>query len=361
MPRALPPHGVDLEALRRVLVIKLRHHGDVLLSSPVFSVLKAHAPHLEIDALVYADTADMLAGHPAIDRLHTIDRRWKAQGWKVQMRAEWRLVQTLAARRFDLIVHLTEHPRGAWLSLLLAPAFAVAPRRSGWLWQLAFPCQFNWLTGNRRHTVELNLDALRRLGIHPDAALRRLVFRPGEAAEARVEALLAERGLRRDGFVHFHPASRWRFKCWPEAKAAELIRRVVAAGWPMVVTGAPDADERAMVADILARAAVPVVDLSGRLSLAELGALTARARAFVGVDSAPMHLAAACGTPVVALFGPSGDREWGPWGVAARILASDHSCRPCGQDGCGGGKRSECLEAIEVDRVFAALEDLLGP
>jgi lipopolysaccharide heptosyltransferase III len=95
--------------------------------------------------------------------------------------------------------------------------------------------------------------------------------------------------------------------------------------------------------------------------LRELAALTGEARAFVGVDSAPMHIAAAMGTPCVALFGPSGDIEWGPWGVAHRIIAStEHPCRPCGIDGCGGGKVSECLTTLPVERVHAALVELLA-
>ena len=74
-----------------------------------------------------------------------------------------------------------------------------------------------------------------------------------------------------------------------------------------------------------------------------------------------MHIAAAMGTPVVALFGPSGEVEWGPWEVAHRVVASAaHPCRPCGIDGCGGGKISECLTTIPVDRVHAALSDVLA-
>ncbi|MBM3355249.1 MAG: glycosyltransferase family 9 protein, partial [Betaproteobacteria bacterium] len=76
--------------------------------------------------------------------------------------------------------------------------------------------------------------------------------------------------------------------------------------------------------------------------------------------SMPMHLAAAMGTPTVALFGPSGEREWGPWNVAHRVVASDHGCRPCGNDGCGGGKLSECLTTLPVDQVHAAARALLG-
>ena len=70
--------AVDLGAVRRALVVKLRHHGDVLLASPVFSVLKAHAPRLEIDALVYDDTREMLSLHPAIAEVHAVGRTWRS-------------------------------------------------------------------------------------------------------------------------------------------------------------------------------------------------------------------------------------------------------------------------------------------
>jgi len=66
------------------------------------------------------------------------------------------------------------------------------------------------------------------------------------------------------------------------------------------------------------------------------------------------------GTPTLALFGPSGEAEWGPWNVAHRLVTSRHSCRPCGLDGCGGGKVSECLTTIPVDSVHAAARDLLA-
>jgi heptosyltransferase-3 len=102
------------------------------------------------------------------------------------------------------------------------------------------------------------------------------------------------------------------------------------------------------------------LNLAGQLSIKELGALTARAEVFVGVDSMPMHLACAMGTPTVALFGPSGEQQWGPWNVSHRVVSSNHSCRPCGLDGCGGGKVSECLTFLPVDAVRAAVRELLS-
>lgn len=356
------PDAIDPAQLRRALVIKLRHHGDVLLCSPVLSALKAAAPACEIDALVFADTAAMLDLHPALSQLHTLGRDWKRQGLFKQARLEWQLIQSLRARHYDLVIHLTDHPRGAWMTRLLGPRWSVAPRRngkSGW-WKKSFTHLYRTVGGGRRHTVDTHLDALRRLGIQPAPQAQALCLEPGEAAQAHVDAILAEHGLPHKGFIQIHPASRWFFKCWPVSKNAQLIRQLAERGEQLVITGAPDERERAMVQSILAEAGVAVLDLSGQLNLKQLAALTRRARLFVGVDSAPMHIAAAVATPCVALFGPSGDKEWGPWQVPHRIVTTSHSCRPCGQDGCGGSKISDCLTQIEVSSVLAAIDALEG-
>ena len=361
------PDPVDAAMVRRVLVTKLRHHGDVLLASPVFTVLKHALPAAEIDALVYRETAPMLEGHPAIASIHSIDREWKHEGLIAQATAERRLLSVLSGRRYDLLVHLTEHPRGAWLARLLRPRYSVARDLDGAnrLWRGSFTHRYRLPRTTPRHTVECNLDALRRIGFQPAPEDKRLVLCPDDKSAARVRTLLAQQGLEARRFVQLHPGSRWLFKCWPPERSAALLDRLAAAGLRVAVTGAPEARERSLVGAILGACASAsrsrVVDLSGALSLRELAALTREARAFVGVDSAPMHIAAAMGTPVVALFGPSGEIEWGPWGVAHRVISSPaYPCRPCGIDGCGGGKVSECLAAIPVERVVAALNEMLA-
>ena len=352
---------IPFASLRRALIIKLRHHGDVLLTSPVFANLKAVAPQCEIDALVYQDTAALLEDHPAIAQIHCIDRGWKKLAPLAQLGAEWDLLAALRHREYDLVIHLTEHRRGAWLTRLLRPRWSVAParRKGGRFWQNSFSRLVQSPGHALRHTVERNLDALRVLGCHPAPAQRGLVLVPGAAATASVDGLLHAAGCDA-GFIHLHPGSRWLFKCWPAAKTAALIDLLNAEGYPIVLSAAPDAKEMALIAAIRALTAAPLLDLSGRLSLRELAALTARARLFVGVDSAPMHIAAAMGTPVAVLFGPSGDQEWGPWMVRQRVLTSEHSCRPCGQDGCGGSKVSDCLVSLPVAQVFAACQALLA-
>jgi lipopolysaccharide heptosyltransferase III len=343
--------AVPLGECGRALVIKLRHHGDVLLAAPVLSALKARG--VEVDALVYEDTAPMLQGHPSLSRLHLVGRKWKAEGSLSRLWKERRLFGELKDRRYGLVVHLSEQPRGAWLARTLGARYSVAPKMPdrGAFWARSFTHLFP--IAPRRHMVEVNLDALRRIGVQPDAAERKVDFVPGAEADKKVQALV-------DGaFIHVHPASRWRFKCWPAQKNAELVDRLAADGHRVVISAAPDPDEIALIDEILGMAKSKPLNLAGRLSIKELGALAGRAALFVGVDSMPMHLAAAMGTPTVALFGPSGESEWGPWNVAHRVVHSAHSCRPCGLDGCGGGKVSDCLTVLSVDAVHAAARELL--
>jgi heptosyltransferase III len=360
------PDAIPLADVHRVLVTKLRHHGDVLLASPVFATLARAAPHAEIDALVYGETAPMLANHPSITTIHAIDRDAKRRGIVAQVRAEGALFAALRARRYDLLVHLTDHPRGLTLAHLLRPRFAVTrePRDRSPLWRRRFTHFYRLPRSTPRHAVEANLDALRRIGVYPEPDDKRLVFVPGRDAEARIDAMLQERAIAPHAFIHAHPGSRWLFKCWTPRANAAFLDRVASDGYAIVVTGAPDLREREIVAATLDAAAphtrAQLLDLSGRLTLPEVGALTARARLFFGVDSAPMHIAAAMGTPTLALFGPSGEHEWGPWRVAQRVVVSRaHPCRPCGIDGCGGGKVSECLTSLPVGDVYDAFMSLL--
>lgn len=353
--------AVPLDQVRRVLVIKLRHHGDVLLSSPVFSALKQQAPHVAIDALVYADTAAMLTLHPAISEVHVIHREWKKLAWFKQLQKEWHLFKTLRQGDYDLIVHLTEHWRGAWMARLLGAPWAVAVSRHSSRWRRSFTHLVARPRNTPRHTVESNLDALRRIGIYPALAERRLVLVPGHEAESRLATKLRELGLIEGEFIHIHPASRWFFKCWPARHMARLIDLLQAEGHTIVLTAAPSRDEKKMIDEIQSHLTKPVVSLAGGLSIKDMAALSACARLFIGVDSAPMHIAAAMQTPVVALFGPSGEKQWGPWAVPCRVLTSQqHTCRPCGIDGCGGGKLSDCLESLSPEAVLAAVKDLLA-
>lgn len=355
------PDAISPEQLRRVLVIKLRHHGDVLLSSPVLAALKSGAPQAQIDALVYAETGAMLRGHPALDQLHLVTRHAKL-GWLEQLRGEWRLLQALRSRRYDLLVHLTDHPRGAWLSWLLGPRWSVSyerPGRQRW-WKRSFSHLARQPRGTPRHTVERHLDLLRRVGMHPGVQDKRPTLAIDEPTHERARGKLRLAGWTGGDYAVLHPGSRWMFKSWTAQGNARVIDHLAGRGLAVVLTAAPDPQETWLTERILQSARAGCIDLRGQLTLEELASVISQARLFVGVDSVPMHIAAAVGTPGVALFGPSNDIEWRPWSDAFEVVASrDFPCRPCGIDGCGGSKRSDCLNTLAAEQVIAAADRML--
>ncbi len=356
--------AVDFNNVKKVLVIKLRHHGDVLLSSPVFQVLKNHHPDLQIDALVYQDTQDMLTLNPAINQVRTIDRNWKKLGLNGQFHKELELLKQLKSESYDLIIHLTEHWRGAIISRYIKPAYSVCakyPRRNSALWKGSFTHHYP-IPSKPRHTVEKHLDSLRRIGILPSQLERSLSLIPGTDAEQFREKILEEHKV--DNYILIHPTSRWLFKCWENRKFSALIdelsNELSENNTCIILTAAPANNELVMIEEIIQHCGANVINLSGKLNLKQLAAFIETAQLFIGVDSVPMHMASAFNTPCIALFGPSGDLEWGPLSNNSIIITSNHSCRPCGLDGCGSSKVSDCLTSITVEEVLSACKAKLN-
>jgi heptosyltransferase-3 len=343
---------------RRALVIKLGHIGDVLVTTPVFTALKEAFPQVSLTALVNAGTEEMVLHNPAIDQVWMLERQHPSP-WH-ELRFQLGLLSRLRRARFDLSLELSGGDRGAFLSLVAGAPLRVgfAPKRPH-LRARAFHLLAD-ARGTDHHVVLTFLRQVRLLGMEPrDTALK---LYPGDVARRRVEEIMAAHGLRPGAFVVVHPTSRWMFKCWTPEGNAIVIRHLLERGLQVALTAAPAAREQefvALVKESLGKA-VPVVDLSGRLSLSELAALIERARVFFGVDSAPMHMAAALGTPVVVLFGPSGERMWGPWQVDCEVVVGECVEHPCGRDGCNGSKVSRCLVELDPARVTAAVDRLLA-
>jgi len=335
----------------------------VLLTSPVFTVLAKQIPDVEVDALVYADTSPMLTDHPSISQVHCIDRRWKTLGIKTHWGHERQLTQALRSRQYDLIIHLTEHARGARLVRRLKPRYAVAqsyPAKRGRWWCNSFTHTYR-IPAKPRHTVEVHLDALRRLGIYPDDENRRLVLVSGNQAESKIDKILQQHELKKGAYLLVHPTSRWMFKGWSRKGFVEVLQQLHDNGHKLVLTSAPDPAEMEVIKQIVTEIGeLPIVNLAGELNFKELSALINRASCFLGLDSVPMHIAAAMNTPCVALFGPSNEKIWGPWQVKHAVLTKEYSCRPCGLDGCGNGKVSDCLMAINAEEVVSAVVEILS-
>ena len=341
----------DLVQVKNILVIKLRHLGDVLLTSPVLTVLRRVFPSAEIDVYLYAEARPMLEGHPAINGWIEYDLQWKqGTGWQ-RFWKEVALWRQIRKKHYDLVINLTEGDRGG-----IAARIAGAPIRVGFEpkghWQKKFYTHLVKPCSGVRHTVEKNLDVLRKIGIFPNWEERELFLHIPPSACHAMQARVGS-----EPFILIHPTSRWRFKCWPIAKMRECIIRLLAQGKKIVLTSGPDQGEQEMASAIAQGLDVQV--LAGQITLKELAALILLSDLLVCVDSVPLHMASALKKGVVALFGPTSEVNWGPWrNPHARIVAEPLPCRPCYQDGCGGSKHSDCLHTLSVEKVLAAIETL---
>lgn len=348
----------DLKSIKRILVIKMRHHGDVLLTAPVFSQLKKELPHARIDAFIYQDTLPMLEGHPAISQYLLYDRGWKKLSLWKKIGKEAALLREIRRNQYDLVMNLTEGDRGAIAAWISGACYTVGMKEGKW----GHYTHLVKMGPHPRHTVEKQLDAVRRIGIFPMPEERDLYLQIPQEAKNKVDLFLRQEEKALKECLVIHPVSRWRFKCLSVQQMAQLCTQLHQRGFPLVISSGPDPDEIAMVDKILALAPhVPVTNLAGKLSLKELSALIAMSRALICVDSVPLHIASATKTPVVALFGPTSEQNWGPWmHPKARVVTRAVPCRPCYQDGCGGSKMSDCLFSIPPSQIISALEAVLA-
>lgn len=347
----------DLNSIQKILVIKLRHLGDVLLSTPVFSALKKAMPHARIDAYIYKESVPILEGHPSISRIIGYDRSIKKEPLLRKLTKEFSLLRQLKEGKYDCVINLTEGDRGAIVSKYCCRTsirVGLDSQEKGFAGKRNLYDHIIKHCNSPRHTVEKNLDAVRTIGIFPSEEDRELTFQIPPAAMTSVK-----RWVNDDDFILIHPSSRWKFKCTSKEVCQELIRKLLDRKEKVVITAA--ADEMEWVGALLQGiSSENLLNLAGKTDLKELGALIQLSKVLLCVDSVSNHIASALKAPVVVFFGPTSEFLWGPWrNPNARIVSKKISCRPCLMDGCAGSKMSDCLFTLDVEEILKALDHYL--
>lgn len=302
----------------RILLTKLKHIGDALLMTPTVDAIRARHPDAEITVVVRAGTEGILAGCTAIDRVLTAaaaeGHRRSALNWL----EEARVIAELRRKKFDCAFELSDGDRGRWVCALARAklrctneSLIALPR----IWKLAFRSvsHFEW---RYRHRVEKDFFTVAH------ALDLGQTSEPGPMRFARERAQPSWVSARAgNGSIVFHPATRMTEKFWPEERWVELGRALKPMGAPIVISVGPDAEEIALGERIAASIGAEALCTKGTLAWAQLAGVLHSARLFVGVDTAAMHLAAACACPTVAIFGLSSVVQWKPWKVPHRVLA----------------------------------------
>ena len=335
-------------APERILVIKLRYVGDVLLATPTLSRLREGFPKAHLAIMVNPGTDGVVRGHPALDDVVVVERG--------NLFRQWRFVKELRARQYDHVIDLTDSDRSAALSWLSGASVRVGYNSEG-RWR---GCLYTRVVDADRfgmHQVRYHLKATEALGLTGPPPAPALVIAP--AARSAADRLLAETGIdAARPLVCMHPGARWWFKSWPDKRFAALADRVQTDTSAQVLF-LGGAQEQAAAGRIAQAMKTPFRSLVGQTGLQELGAVLARAVLHVGNDNGPMHMAAALRVPVIGLFGPSDPAVWGPWGDGHRTFYKGLDCRACFHPDCLRGEQN-CMRLITLDEVWEAVRGALS-
>src|SRR5512143_2092006 len=340
MPETCPAM-IDGTLIRRILIIKLRAIGDVLLSTVVIRNLRRAYAGAQLDFLTERPSREVLEGNPDIDNLLVFDSGSESG---------LGLVRRVRARRYDLVLDLFGNPRSA-----LVTRFSGARYRVGFRLGWREKC-YNIVVeprGGRVHNTQFNLDALVALGIAAEE--RQPVFTLDEASERFAETFMAAHRLSGEFVVALNGSGGWPAKRWPSSSFSALGDRIASSGQAKIVIvwgpGEREAAER-MAGAMRAPALV-----APETNLRQLGALLKRCAVLVTNDSGPMHIAAALGTPTVAIFGPTNPHLQGPRGDRHAVVRNTRLvCLGCNFTECPIG--TPCMNDLAVDEVFQAYTEL---
>ena len=330
---------MHLEKINRILVIKLRAIGDVLLSTPVVQNLHDHFPLAQIDFLTDKFAAEVVSGNPWISNVLTFDRKNDSSAG---------IIRRVREKNYDLIIDLFSNPRSAIITGLSGARFRAGfPFRwRKYAYNIIIPPR----TGNI-HNIDFNLDALRRLDIPVQH------FQPyfplDDRAKQFADVWFREKNLDGKQVVGLNPSGGWYTKRWGlehYAHLGDLIGERYGAS--IVVLRGPGEEDDALFIQKRMKMQAHVIP---QTTLAQLGAIIQQCAFIVSNDSGPMHIAASLGIPTLGIFGPTNPLQQGPYGNNHRWVRNEGlDCLECSLTVCPIG--NICMTQLEVERVFDAFK-----
>ncbi len=337
----------------RILVIKLRATGDVVLATPVIENLKRRFPRARLSFLTEEGSADILRWNPLLDELIVLPtRRWARAGFRASWREQARFYRNLRRKSFDLAIDLFGNPRSAVLTWLTgAPirvGYAFRGRRHAYNTVVAHAAQPG-------HEVLFHLEALKKMNI-PVATTRPEVALPG-TAERKADRWLAD-NLKGDcRIIGLNPGGGWAIKRWPPAHFGRLADALIDEyDVAVLVLWGPGEEE--LVGQVTGAMNNRPLVLPAA-TLPELGAFLKRCCLLVSNDSGPMHMAAALNVPTVGIFGPTDPGAQGPWGDGHGVVRQETvECLGCNRIDCPIG--NPCMTTLEPRTVLAKVRSFVA-
>jgi lipopolysaccharide heptosyltransferase II len=328
----------------KILILKPSSLGDVIQALPVLRLIKCHLPASEIFWWIDSSLAPLIENDPDLAGIVRFERkRWASPRHWPEM---FRSIHWIRAQNFDWVIDLQCLARSgafAWLAngKFLIGLDEVREGARGFYDLAVRRASFH------THAVDWYLAVLPPLGVPVHKNFQWLPKRPEIAA-----AIKSKWQTGKARWIAIQPGARWPNKRWPVQNFAELVR-LLAGNFPDTHFAILGNDDDKPLGEVISRAEpARCLNLCGRISLPEMVEWLRLSKLMITNDTGPMHVAAALGTPLVALFGPTEPRRTGPYGQLDSVLRINLPCSPCLKSYCAYEKPDECLKAISPAMVF---------
>lgn len=338
---------------RNILIIKLRSIGDVILATPVIENLRNAYPEATIDFLTERPCYPIIKSHPDLNEVIVFNRTYiQNLSWHKSLRENLGFFKKLRDKKYDLVFDLFGNPRSALFALATG-----AKHRVGFAFR-GRKYAYNKIVqprGDQVHEVLFNLDALKEIGIPIEST--KLFVEVDDINSAYIESYWQEKGLVSKAVIGVNASGGWYTKRWPLQSFAKLADLLIENHQVKILLlwGPGEKQDAEAIANMMQREAM----LAPQSDLNKLAAILSRIDLLVSNDSGPMHLAAAAGTPVVGIYGPTRPELQGPWGEIHTIVRKDGlDCLGCNGVACKI-KSHDCMQKLEVETVFAKVSAAL--
>ena len=335
------------------MFLKTKNIGDSIILTSAISALPKDYQYVDIVCL--PESEPIFKMHPRVRHAFVIPRHLK--GFSKVM-AYIKFYQEITSYSYDLLAHFSNDWRGALLQRIFPAKLSVARKthRRGQFWHQSFDILTESLD-DLRPIAEQDVDLLRAVGLFGNIKAPSYLVKTSINQKSKIKNWLSKHSVSSNKkLVVIHAPSRWKFKELPIATWVNVIDKLKENKFEVVLCGSKD--------DLLTNQAIyalckmkPII--TNNFSLEDTAALYSLAHLVLTIDSMSTHLASATQTPVISIFGPSNEKNWGPWGGKHRVIAlttensPTFACRPCGNDGCEGSKISQCLIQMEPDLIIS--------
>ncbi len=340
---------IDPDKIKRILLIRLRRIGDVIMTTPAVSVLKKNFPDSKLSYVVEKPYADLITGNPLIKETFILPAHSHIKDF-------FSVIKKIRMKKFDAVIDFHGGPRSSLMTLLSGAGLKIGYKIKYRHFIYHIKLERSPQTGPI-HSVENHVNLVKVLGIKSGAIPPLYIPYSTEKENQRIEHIMSLHNLSGSQYISLHIGAGNRFRSWDiqnYIRLCDLFSQK--SGVKVVLIGAHE-DKNSADTIIKSTESSPL-SLVGDLSLREVRDIISHSSLFVGPDSGPMHIAASTGTPIIALFGPTLPANFGPWRAEHKIIQKDIDCRPCRQRQCVH-EDFRCLQDITPEQVYEASLDFL--